>query len=263
MTIPPNPHHSVGTTRRTIERAFRALVEAGIGQWADGEPADDRLGDGVFRFANEAVEIVVYEHGIRRRSAEGLNSWRWTEIDEVRLPNLRELVRVRGADAPVSIHLTVAGEPHVVTVPYMIFSALGPAMHQLVSATRLPGPMITVLSSATGSVRLQTGANGRCEVTLHSGDHAFALGADDQKLIVERLGHALGDNLAGSVAGELAGTAVRWVLSLSERHATIYAGDAEGVRRLFIQDADGKVIAVLDLSPDKRREWLAILRCAG
>lgn len=115
------------------------------------------------------------------------------------------------------------------------------------------------LEGPGATVRLKTDETGWCQVELVVGEHVEALGADMEKVVRERLASGLQDELSGSTAGEIDGASVRWVLSLSEKHYTIYAADVAGNRRLFFQGPDGNIVRGVTLEPEQRRRWLSVL----
>lgn len=115
---------------------------------------------------------------------------------------------------------------------------------------------MTILSSASGRLVLEPDENDWCQVALDIDGRRRALGADVRSTIVERLLHALRGEPAGPTSGVLDGVSVRWVLSLAERHSTLYVGDQSGRRILFIQADDGSLVAKLPLYADDMTRWL-------
>lgn len=115
--------------------------------------------------------------------------------------------------------------------------------------------MVTILSSASGDLVLEPDENEWCQVVLDIGGHRRALGADLTSIIVERLLRALLDKPVGLAVGVLEGVDVRWVLSLAERHSTLYMSDQSGRRIVFIQAGDGSTMAKLSLDADDVARW--------
>ena len=103
--------------------------------------------------------------------------------------------------------------------------------------------MFIALPSAAATLTLDADERGWCRVRLRLESRDIALGAELQNILIERLDRALLDELPGDESGRIGGVPVRWVLSLSEQHATIYAAEVDGVRRLFFQAGDGHSIA--------------------
>jgi aminoglycoside phosphotransferase len=99
-----------------------------------------------------------------------------------------------------------------------------------------------------------------CEVDLLLGGRTERLGADRQQVVADRLASALQKDIQGDVVGVIEGRKVVWVLSLSEAHTTIFAGDADERRVLFFQDASGKLLGSAKLTSEDRVRWLAQLR---
>jgi hypothetical protein len=52
-------------------------------------------------------------------------------------------------------------------------------------------------------------------------------------------------------------------MSLFEQHSTIYAADDGDVRLWLVQRADASLCATLRLSPERRAEWLNVLRSSA
>lgn len=118
--------------------------------------------------------------------------------------------------------------------------------------------MVTSLVAASARLEIDCDASGWCDATLDAnGRHR--LGSETRNVLVDRLVRALRNELSGPSSGELEGVSVVWVLSLSERHASIYAAHRDGMRNLYFQDAEGKLIARLALGTEEREEWISIL----
>jgi hypothetical protein len=117
--------------------------------------------------------------------------------------------------------------------------------------------MVTTLSTCDGRLLLRLLESGWCEIQLESGGRITALGADDIDVIRRKLGAALEGPLAGPERGMIDDHVVRWVLSLSENHATVYAADVGEHRRLYFQAGDGSQLGSLGLTVEDRRHWLA------
>jgi hypothetical protein len=121
--------------------------------------------------------------------------------------------------------------------------------------------MVTELVAGSTRLLVDCDTSQWCEVTLDA-NGIHQLGSETRSVLVERLVRGLRGELSAPTSGELDGVPVAWVLSLSERHASIYAADREGIRTLYFQDADGKLIARLDLEREERERWISILEGA-
>jgi hypothetical protein len=119
--------------------------------------------------------------------------------------------------------------------------------------------MVTMLSSGAAGLALSADASGWCEVELRLPDRRYSIGADSERVVVGRLLQGLAPTLSGPGAGAIGGMEVKWVLSLAERHTTIYAADYEGNRLLFLQDADANLIGRIELTDPDRRRWVDTL----
>jgi hypothetical protein len=113
----------------------------------------------------------------------------------------------------------------------------------------------THLSAGDARLILEPDESDWCQVLLDLDGRRIALGADTIGVIVQRLRDALLDRLTGTASGVLNGIEVFGVLSLYERHSTLYAGDRGDRRLLFVQTEDGSLIGTLELGPDDMRRW--------
>jgi hypothetical protein len=94
---------------------------------------------------------------------------------------------------------------------------------------------------------------------LEDGQRHIPLGADLLSIIAERLSAALDGKPRGTAVNSLEGREVRWVLSLSELHASFYGTRPPDSLTLFVQNAQGETIGVLSLTEAERQQWLATL----
>lgn len=122
--------------------------------------------------------------------------------------------------------------------------------------------MVTSLIAVDGVVRLTCDAREWCTVVLDQRDSRYELGADVRGIIVARLCGALHSPTGGDVVGEIEGQPVRWVLSLSERHVTVFVGQDVGSPVFFFQAADGTLLARLQLTSSECDEWKRTLGCS-
>lgn len=116
--------------------------------------------------------------------------------------------------------------------------------------------MVIVLTSGPVTLTLSADASGWCKVQLAHAGQLLQLGADTKSVVIERLMQGLLDELRGQSSGLIDGINVTWVLSLAERHTSIYAAQHEHKKLLFFQDADGKVVARIELTDEDRQRWL-------
>lgn len=120
--------------------------------------------------------------------------------------------------------------------------------------------MVIKLVASKTELTLRSDDDGWCEIDLFLGGRNVRLGADQQKLVTERLASGLDRELKGDVVGVINGMDVVWVLSLSEEHGTIFAA-ADGERRvIFFQEASGLLLGTVVLSTEDRARWLGQLR---
>lgn len=119
--------------------------------------------------------------------------------------------------------------------------------------------MVTELTTDSTKLVLRTDASLWCHVSLTHAGRSYELGAETLALVVQRLLLGLQDDLRGSEKGTIDGLNVVGVLSLAERHASVYAAHQDGTRMLYFQNADGGLIARVDLREEQRRQWIAVL----
>jgi|tagenome__1003787_1003787.scaffolds.fasta_scaffold17237428_1 hypothetical protein len=97
--------------------------------------------------------------------------------------------------------------------------------------------------------------------TLVTEDARIALGAEVLATVGARAVRRLSSG--GERAGEVDGREVCWVLSLAEKHHSLYCA-VEGLDRvLYFQDGDGRVIWRDRLSPEHLKIWTAALEATG
>ncbi len=98
-----------------------------------------------------------------------------------------------------------------------------------------------------------------CQVVLRTPKGEYALGADSRKIVFQRLFDGLSQDLS-LPSYEIAGVKVAWVMSLGEKHTSIYVGLVEGNRCLYFQDGNARIITTLRLSYGDVKAWLTSLR---
>lgn len=117
-----------------------------------------------------------------------------------------------------------------------------------------------VLPMTEAHVRLEMVQPRWWEWTLVTKDGSVTLGADVLgtvgPLAVERLS-------GGDVAGEVDGRQVSWVVSLAEKHHSLYVA-VDGVNRLlYFQDSDGRIVWRDRLTPNHLASWSTALSATG
>ena len=120
--------------------------------------------------------------------------------------------------------------------------------------------MVIMLTVRDVVLRLCSGETGWCKVELWDGQRQYPLGADSRSVVIERLSRGLADKLEGPPAGSIEGVAVTWILSLAERHTSVYSADVGGIRQFYFQGADGSLIARICLTDNDRQKWLTRLK---
>lgn len=114
------------------------------------------------------------------------------------------------------------------------------------------------LKASKGSLILDADKNDWCRVKLSNPSGESDLGADDIEIIAARLSHAL-SNGQSYTCGEIDGQPVAWVMSLMEKHYTIYIGAESNTIDLFLQNSNGELFAKVSLSERERENWCSQL----
>jgi hypothetical protein len=127
---------------------------------------------------------------------------------------------------------------------------------ELVSSVRLPLRRAALL--------LEWTAGGWCAVHLEQRGQRVHLGSDAISTVAPRL-LANVERPQGAAAGEIEGRPVWWVLSLSERHSSIYCGFRGADRDLVVQGREAERLWQGGLSEDDWRAWRTALSplCQG
>ena len=105
------------------------------------------------------------------------------------------------------------------------------------------------LSASGGSLLVDGGDPKWARITLVQQVGERGVGAEALKYIADRLRAFL----------ENPPEKLKWVLTLSETHVTMYGSSAGGRVLLRLQDKDAKFFADLELSPVDRGRWLSLL----
>jgi hypothetical protein len=114
------------------------------------------------------------------------------------------------------------------------------------------------LNKELQTLNFKTGENNWCEVELQDDGKIYQIGAEDKTIIIEKLKVGLfEDNL--EIIGELDGIPVAWVLSLAEKHSSIFVGIVGDNRHLFFQNEAGDTFAKITLSSEVCKNWLQSL----
>lgn len=120
--------------------------------------------------------------------------------------------------------------------------------------------MVISLVCSEGELCLAWNEVGWCEVVLVASGQRYQLGAETKDIVVARLSDGLDKKLEGQASGSIENVEVRWVLSLAERHYSIYAAEVSNRRVLFFQGPDGGLVGKLSLDPEERSRWCQQLR---
>ena len=116
--------------------------------------------------------------------------------------------------------------------------------------------MVTKLKASNGT--LSFSSDGWCTVSLELQSGSLDLGADERRVVSEGLLRVMREAPI-QIIGEIDGTPVGWVASLSEKHGTLYWGRYLDGYRLYAQAEDGGTIGFLTLTEAQRADWISEL----
>jgi hypothetical protein len=120
--------------------------------------------------------------------------------------------------------------------------------------------MVTIrLESPNASLRLTTGDASWCELSLEVAGKSIELGGDSFARVRDGLLRFLGGEGPQAPAGEIDGVPVTWVMSLMEKHTSLYGADSAEGRMLMIQGTDGASLAKLALDRAQCGVWRKML----
>jgi hypothetical protein len=119
--------------------------------------------------------------------------------------------------------------------------------------------MVIELYAADGQLQLSANETGWCDVALLASSIRYELGADATDVVTNKLSAAMVDTLLGHSSGTIDGVDVQWVLSLAERHCSMYAADVPERRALYFQGEDGRLLGKLHLDGADRARWRELL----
>jgi hypothetical protein len=119
--------------------------------------------------------------------------------------------------------------------------------------------LVLELAAPQAVIRLSADDAGWCRVRLDAPPLQEELGADTLGHVLARLAKALEEQLPTGPTRERDGHDLLWILSLAERHCSLYARDAESRRELWFQRADGTLFYTLPISAETRRQWRLLL----
>ena len=120
---------------------------------------------------------------------------------------------------------------------------------------------MTTLPMSRATLELAMSQPGWWEWTLVTEESRITLGAEVLANVGPRALSRL--SAGGERAGEVDGREVYWVLSLAEKHHSLYCAVDGPDRLLYFQDGDGRVIWRDRLSPDHLKSWTAALAATG
>lgn len=98
------------------------------------------------------------------------------------------------------------------------------------------------------SLTFTVNANAWTQVGLVMEDHETFLGAESLSVLAKKIVSAIDDYKDRDSVGVIDGVSVIAVISLSEKHSSIYLNMAEDGAVFFFQDADGEKVSSISAS---------------
>ncbi len=84
-------------------------------------------------------------------------------------------------------------------------------------------------------------------VTNHN---EYELGAETPYYIVQKLRDAFNNYSKIEASGKINGTKLIWILSLSEKHYSLYLGKVNGKYVIYFQNAEGKNVESIEINEE-------------
>ena len=115
------------------------------------------------------------------------------------------------------------------------------------------------LVAQTAVLRLDWDESHWCNLRLIIRGDSHELGADVLGVVVKRLHHGLSRQAIDLSTASSERDQALWVLSLAEKHCSIFVDRKKEATVIYVQGADGSLVARVSLIEDERREWIRLL----
>src|ERR1051325_1598908 len=116
------------------------------------------------------------------------------------------------------------------------------------------------LSTESSKLVLRIEDDNWTKLSLRTGSGEYVLGGDKLEVIVSRLRDALTKPFEGEFAGNIENVKVQWVLTLAEKHSTIYRGLVGNVLHLYVELPDTSMLDPIRLKRARRNGLTASVR---
>src|SRR3989442_9267716 len=97
------------------------------------------------------------------------------------------------------------------------------------------------------------------EVLLRMESRQYALGGDKRTVVISRLLDALTKKKEEEFAGNVGNVKVQWILTLSEKHSTLYKGIVGSTLNLYVELADTSMLGPICLTEEDKKKWVNTL----
>lgn len=113
------------------------------------------------------------------------------------------------------------------------------------------------LKSSASRLRFDIRESGWTSLYLESNEQSIELGAEVNYILFRKLRDFLGaKEIQKEIAGNIENQPVIHVLSLSEKHTSVYASVDNLEPTLFFQSSEGKIFAKMRLASSEINNWL-------
>jgi len=112
------------------------------------------------------------------------------------------------------------------------------------------------LSTESSKLVLRIEDDNWTKLSQRTGSGEYVLGGDKLEVIVSRLRDALTKPFEGEFAGNIENVKVQWVLTLAEKHSTIYRGLVGNVLHLYVELPDTSMLDPIRLPEASKKEWI-------
>lgn len=119
--------------------------------------------------------------------------------------------------------------------------------------------MVKSIQLRKGIDSITISPNEWANVILEISGKRIDIGSDSRKVIVERMIHALSAKNIEKKIGDINEIGVSWITSLSEKHSSLYIGDHQNHKYIFVQNDEGMTIGEFRLNNEEKEDWIKIL----
>jgi hypothetical protein len=115
---------------------------------------------------------------------------------------------------------------------------------------------VIYLKTSTSALHFEIQGNGWTKVYLESNKKSIELGAEVNYILFRKIRDFLNRKDLETLAGTIENIAVTHVVSLSEKHTSVYASTDLQKPMLFFQNSKGEIFAKMNLKSEEMKVWL-------